>query len=253
MRRLIAVGVAGSLGVLALGAGAARAATPAEVLCASYRNALAKETNPNKREQMIKSLPHGCQVKPPPPVRATKEPVKPRPVEQVPVAIPEPAPEPAPEPLPPEPSLPDGVTVQQALANGNKAYQDHDYAQAMRWFSMAAGHGDAVAENDVGELYFFGHGVPVDYAQAMVWYRRSAAQGNATAQDGIGALYARGQGVATDYGEALKWLRLSAAQGNSDAANWLGYFYTHGLGVTQNLTSAGEWYAKSRADKAAGR
>ena len=248
MRWLIAIGV-----VFALGAGAARAATPAEVLCASYKNAVAKETDRSKREAMIKSLPHGCEVRAPPVHREpAKQPIQPIP-EAIPEPIPEATPEPPPEPLPASAPLPSGVTVEQANKNGNKAYQSHDYAEAMRWFRMAAGQGDAVAEDDVGELYFFGHGVPIDYAQAMVWYRRSAAQGNATAQDGIGALYARGQGVKVDYGEALKWFRLSAAQGNSDAANWLGYFYTHGLGVTQNENTAQDWYAKSRADKAAGR
>ena len=56
-----------------------------------------------------------------------------------------------------------------------------------------------------------------------------------------------------NYAEALRWFRLSAAQGNSDAANWIGYFYTHGLSVPTDGTQAQEWYAKSRADKAAGR
>jgi hypothetical protein len=253
MRRVIAIGMVVTLGAFTLGAGAARAATPAEVLCASYKNAVAKETDRAKRDAMIRSLPHGCEVKAPPPV--VHRPTEPahQQVQQIPEAIPEATPEPPPEPLPAGVPLPSGVSVEQALKNGNKAYQDHDYAGAMRWFSMAAGQGDAVAEDDVGELYFFGHGVPVDYAKAMVWYRRSAAQGNATAQDGIGALYARGQGVAVNYGEALKWFRLSADQGNSDAANWLGYFYTHGLGVAVNVTQAQEWYAKSRADKDAGR
>jgi hypothetical protein len=249
MPRLIAASLVCALGALALSAGAAHAATPAEVLCASYKNAVAKETDRAKRDAMIKSLPHGCEVKAPPPVH--KEPVK-QPVQQIPEAIPEAIPEPPPEPVPLTP-LPSGMTVDQALKNGNKAYQQRDYSEAMRWFTMAAGQGDAVAEDDVGELYFFGHGVPVDYATAMVWYRRSAAQGNATAQDGIGALYARGQGVAVNYAEALKWFHLSADQGNSDAANWLGYFYTHGLGVQVNTTEAQTWYARSNADKAAGR
>jgi len=249
MPRLIAASLVCALGAFVLSAGAARAATPAEVLCASYKNAVAKETDRSKREEMIKSLPHGCEVKAAPPVH--KEPVK-QPVQQIPEAIPEAIPEPAPEPVPLTP-MPSGMSVDQALKNGNKAYQGHDYSEAMRWFTMAAGQGDAVAEDDVGELYFFGHGVPVDYATAMVWYRRSAAQGNATAQDGIGALYARGQGVAVNYAEALKWFHLSADQGNSDAANWLGYFYTHGLGVQVNVTEAQTWYARSTADKAAGR
>jgi hypothetical protein len=251
MRRVIAIGLVATLGAFTLSAGAARAATPAEVLCASYKNAVAKETDRAKRDAMIKSLPHGCVVQAAPaPVH--REPAH-QPVQQIPEAIPEAIPEPPPEPLPPGQPLPNGVSVDQALKNGNKAYQGQDYNEAMRWFRMAASQGDAVAEDDVGELYFFGHGVPVDYAQAMVWYRRSAAQNNATAQDGIGALYARGQGVAVNYGEALKWFRQSADQGNSDAANWLGYFYTHGLGVSMSVTEAQEWYAKSRADKDAGR
>lgn len=258
MRRVVAIGLVVALGAFTLGgltlsAGAARAATPAEVLCASYKSAVAKETDRAKRDAMIKSLPHGCVVQAAPaPVHRPTEPAHQQ-VQQIPEAIPEAQPEPPPEPLPAGPPLPSGMSVDQALKNGNKAYQNHDYAEAMRWFSMAAGQGDAVAEDDVGELYFFGHGVPVDYAEAMVWYRRSAAQGNAIAQDGIGALYARGQGVAVNYDEALKWFHKSADQGNSDAANWLGYFYTHGLGVTVNVTEASEWYAKSREDKAAGR
>jgi hypothetical protein len=252
MRRVVAIGLVATLGAFALGAGAARAATPAEVLCASYKNAVAKETDPGKRSAMIKSLPHGCTVQLAPTAPVHREPAH-QTVQPIPEAIPEAIPEPPPEPLPPSQPLPNGMSVDQALKNGNKAYQNHDYNEAMRWFTMAASQGDAVAEDDVGELYFFGHGVPVDYAQAMVWYRRSAAQGNATAQDGIGALYARGQGVPVNYAEALRWFHKSADQGNSDAANWLGYFYTHGLGVTMDTTQASEWYAKSREDKAAGR
>jgi TPR repeat protein len=255
MRRVVAISLVATLGSITLGGftlsvRSARAATPAEVLCASYKSAVAKETDRAKRDAMIKSLPHGCTVQAAPtPAHRSTEPAHQQ-VQQIPEAIPEAQ---QPEPLPAGPPLPDGVSVDQALKNGNKAYQDHDYGEAMRWFSMSAGQGDAVAEDDVGELYFFGHGVPVDYAQAMVWYRRSAAQGNAIAQDGIGALYARGQGMPVNYDEALKWFHKSADQGNSDAANWLGYFYTHGLGVTVNVTEASEWYAKSREDKAAGR
>jgi hypothetical protein len=243
MRWLIAFGL-----TLALAAGSARAATPSEVLCASYKNAVAKETDRAKKDAMLKSRPHGCGVRAP--MRKRPEPVtqaQPAPEaapQPIPAAIPEPAPEPPPEPAVP---LPTGVTVEQANANGNKAYQSHDYGGAMHWFRMSAGQGDATAEDDIGELYFYGHGVGVDYGQAMAWYRRSAAKGNATAQDGIGALYARGQGVAVDYAEAMKWFRLSAAQGNTDAANWIGYFYTHGLGVPQNPSEAERWYAKARA------
>ncbi|HEY1447435.1 MAG TPA: tetratricopeptide repeat protein, partial [Caulobacteraceae bacterium] len=236
MRWLIAIGL-----VMAFGAERALAATPAEVLCASYKNALAKETDRAKREAMIKSLPHGCEVKatPPPPARKPAEPVR-APVQAAPRPAPAPAPVPAPEPVaapepppPPMPAagppLPAGVSAEDANANGNKAYQGKKYAEAMKWFRMSADQGNAVAMNDIGELYFNGHGVNVDYREAIAWYRRAAARGNATAQESIGALYARGQGVEIYNAEAMRWFRKSAAQGNADAANWLGFFYSHGV------------------------
>jgi hypothetical protein len=251
MRGLTAISL-----VFALGAGAAHAATPAEVICASYKSAMAKEPDRAKREAMARSLPRGCEVKAPP--RKPAEPVqrkvqaapspKPVPMPEAAVPMPAQAPEPAPAPVPMTP-MPNGVTVEQANKNGNKAYQSRNFGEAMRWFRISADHGDSTAQADVGELYFHGHGVAVDYGQALIWYRRSAAQGNAAAQDSIGALYARGQGVKVDYVEAIRWFRLAAAQGYADAANWMGYFYSHGLGVEKNDSQAQNWYAKARADQ----
>jgi TPR repeat protein len=256
MRRLIALAL-----IVVCGGYGAHAATPAEVLCASYKNALAKETNPAKREAMIRSLPRSCEVKAPP-ARKLAEPAK-APIKAVPGPVPakslqaKPAPAPSPrqEPTPPPVASPspatvlgNGMTIEQANAQGNKAYQSRKYADAMRLFRMSAEAGDPTAEDDIGDMYFQGHGVAVDYGQAMAWYRRAAAKGNAGAEEGIGALYARGQGVPMDYGEAIKWFRRAAAQGNADAANWLGSFYASGHGVAQDPAEAQRWYAKARAD-----
>ena len=240
------------------GAEAAHAATPAEVLCASYKSAIAKEANPAKREAMIRSLPRGCEVRAAPAPRKAPEPARPRPRPE-----PAPAPKPAapppqppppqfPPPPPPEPSppsstrLPNGMTIEEANTAGNKAYAGRKYGDAMKLFRLSADAGDATAEADIGDMYFQGHGVPVDYRQAMSWYRKAAAKGHAGAEEGIGALYARGQGVQTDYAEAMKWFRWSAAKGNADAANWIGYFYDHGQGVAKDPSEAARWYAKAR-------
>jgi len=91
------------------------------------------------------------------------------------------------------------------------------------------------------------------HAQAIGLVPPPAAQNNATAQDGIGALYARGQGVAVNYGEALKWFRQSADQGNRTRRNWLATSTPMGSASAMSVTEAQEWYAKSRADKDAGR
>ena len=42
----------------------------------------------------------------------------------------------------------------------------------------AAENGDADAQDNLGFLYEFGHGVPQDDAQAAFWWRRAAEQGN---------------------------------------------------------------------------
>ena len=56
-----------------------------------------------------------------------------------------------------------------------------------------------------------GHGVPQDYAEARKWYRLAAAQGNAEAQFNLGIMYANGHGVPQDYVQAHKWFNLAAA------------------------------------------
>ncbi len=54
-----------------------------------------------------------------------------------------------------------------------------------------------------------------DYAEAVKWFRLSAEQGNAKGQGALAILYKNGLGVTQDYKEAAKWYRLSAEQGNA--------------------------------------
>ena len=77
--------------------------------------------------------------------------------------------------------------------------------------------GDAVAQNNLGEMYANGLGVPVDHAEGLRWYRLSAEQGFAEAQFNLGRMYGRGDGVAADLVYAYFWCDLSAAQGNEVA------------------------------------
>ncbi len=66
-------------------------------------------------------------------------------------------------------------------------------------------------------MYDNGQGVPQDYAEAVKWYRMAAEQGDAKAQSNLGFMYDNGQGVPQDYAEAAKWFRLAAEQGDADA------------------------------------
>ena len=67
-------------------------------------------------------------------------------------------------------------------------------------------------------MYNLGIGVQQDYAEALKWYRLAADQGRADAQDILGTMYAQGRGVPQDYVRAHMWLNLSAAKGDQDAA-----------------------------------
>ena len=74
-------------------------------------------------------------------------------------------------------------------------------------------------------MYDNGQGVPQNYAEALKWYRLAADQGDASAQNNLGVMYAKGQGVPQNYAEALKWYRLAADQGNASAQSNLGFMY----------------------------
>ncbi len=88
--------------------------------------------------------------------------------------------------------------------------------------------------------YARGQGVPQNYAEAVKWYRLAADQGNAFAQYNLGLMYANGEGVPQNYAEALKWYRLAADQGNAFAQINLGVMYARWPGRAAELRRGGE-------------
>ena len=91
-------------------------------------------------------------------------------------------------------------------------------------------------------MYAEGEGVPEDYAEAVKWFRLAADQGDALAQYGLGITYANGNGIPQDYAEAVKWFRLAADQGNTNAQIGLGYRYVTGTGVPVSYVRAYAWW-----------
>jgi TPR repeat protein len=55
-------------------------------------------------------------------------------------------------------------------------YKQNDYAEAAKWFHLAAGQGRADAQSNLGVMYAEGDGVPPDYVQAFMWFSLAAAQ-----------------------------------------------------------------------------
>ena len=82
-------------------------------------------------------------------------------------------------------------------------------------------HGDVDAQFVLGFMYQEGtaNGVPQDYAEAAKWYRLAAKQGYYAAMHELGLMYFEGKGVPQDYVMAYMWLNLAAARApSSDTA-----------------------------------
>jgi uncharacterized protein len=102
---------------------------------------------------------------------------------------------------------------------GLRAYEQHDYAQALKEWRPLAEKGNAQAEFNLALLYFDGKGVPQDFEQAAEWFAKAADEGYTRAQRNLGEMYAIGQGVKKDFVQSYKWLSLCAVSGNETCAS----------------------------------
>lgn len=137
------------------------------------------------------------------------------------------------------------VDPKECYAKGDEYYDQKDYAEAVKWYRLAAEQGYAPAQNDLGYCYQKGYGVDQNYSQSIYWYRKAADQGYATGQSNLGYMYYYGYGVTTNYADAVYWFRKAADQGKPVAQNWMGFMYENGYGVTKSLFEAMKWYQKS--------
>jgi hypothetical protein len=92
-----------------------------------------------------------------------------------------------------------------------------DYAEALKWFQLAADQGNAKAQDRIGMMYYAGRGVPQDFAEAAHWYQLAAQGGNYHARLQLSDMYQRGVGVPRDSGESKKWARLATANPSNTA------------------------------------
>jgi len=100
---------------------------------------------------------------------------------------------------------------------GVDAYNQGDYATAVKEWRPLAEQGDANAQFNLGQMHRKGQGVPQDYGAAARWYRLAAEQGIDDAQFTLGVMYQDGLGVLQDYVQAHMWYNLAAARNQEDA------------------------------------
>src|SRR5436309_3436372 len=70
--------------------------------------------------------------------------------------------------------------------SGPRYQSDKNYNKAFKSYSKSARSGCALAQNNLGDCYYYGLGVRQDLSKAFEWYSKSAKNGNALAQDNVG-------------------------------------------------------------------
>lgn len=131
-----------------------------------------------------------------------------------------------------------GVALAAGFVDGQKAYQDGDYQQALEIIKPLADEGDSRAQALLAIMYDQGRGVEKNAQTAFSWYLKAATQGLPMAQHDVGVKYFQGNGTEQDYREAAQWWEQSATAGLADSQFNLGLMYYRGLGVALDYPKA---------------
>ena len=108
----------------------------------------------------------------------------------------------------------------------------------------AADSGQADAQDDLGTIYYKGHGVAADPQTAVSWYRKSAEQGLVKGEHDLAEMYMYAEGL-KDPKAAFEWYKKAAEQGDASSQWSLAGFYEQGLVVPKNDQTAASWYGKA--------
>lgn len=116
------------------------------------------------------------------------------------------------------------VDVEKSFAEGSKANNEGDYANAMSILKPAADAGHAPSQ----ALFAYILEKSAYFEDAAEYYRRAAKQGNADGQYGLAILYLDGNGIKQDIDEARRLLISAGDKGHAPAVNVLATAYAKG-------------------------
>ena len=120
-----------------------------------------------------------------------------------------------------------------------------DGKKAVKWYRKAAKQGHASAQCMLGCCYQYEVGVKKDNQKAAELYQKSAEQGNAEALWNLGDLYFEGAGVEKDIAKGVELFQSSAELGFTKAQLHLAHLYEEGEGVPKDYVKMAEWYGKA--------
>jgi TPR repeat protein len=116
-----------------------------------------------------------------------------------------------------------------------------DLSKGVKWHRKAAEQGLAMAQYQLALDYALGEGAEPDKPEAAIWFRKAAEQNVVEAQVEIGQCYARGDGVQANGADAIHWFRKAVAQGSMDAEYQIGKCYFEGTGFSKDIEQGVKW------------
>ena len=135
-----------------------------------------------------------------------------------------------------------------------------NYAEAIRWFELAAAQGDITSKYNLGLCYYFGHGInnstksirEKNYAIASRLFEEVVKDGKGidiyyNALSMLGQCYLFGRGKVQDSSKAFWCFHDAGLNDEKNAQYYLGMFYYTGRDnvVTVDYRIAVEWFTKS--------
>ena len=135
--------------------------------------------------------------------------------------------------------------AQADIRKAQEAYKRQDYAGVMAACRETAGRGEPNCQNELGNLYRYGWGVPVNHPEALRWYRAAADQQQSWARVNLGHMLRLGQGTQADPAQAMQLFEAAARQGNTSAFNAIGDLHANGQGVPTNRVKACEYFEQA--------
>jgi hypothetical protein len=91
---------------------------------------------------------------------------------------------------------------------------------------------------DLGALYYMGRNGKSDFAEALRYYEMAADKGNRQAQENLGYCYYYGRNVEVDYKRAFHYFALGAFDGHLNSLYKIGDMYRNGYYVEKNPQEA---------------
>lgn len=121
-----------------------------------------------------------------------------------------------------------------------------EIVHAMNYFHAAVQHGSIPSLVDLGNCYFYGHGIEKNESRAVELYRRAANVGYPSGQLRLGECFYAGVGAHKDLDKAVQLYLRAAKQGNVPAKCRLGFhFFSEASGNEEHTKLAVKYWKEA--------